>query len=671
MRYLSWTLIFASGILCSVGCGDDDDDNVAAREPDAGGMDAGGDRGREGCTGDQECSDGLYCNGVERCRPSAEDADERGCVGAESGPCGDGEGETCDEEADACTGCADDPDGDGDNHDSIACGGDDCDDDDPNRFPGNAEVCDEEDHDEDCDPESFGNRDVDADGSYDAECCNRAEDGGLNCGDDCDDTTSVRHPRQLEVCDLVDNDCDGETDEETNDVPWYPDEDGDGYGADTEDATLSCSPVANHSLKDTDCDDHDAARHPAQVDLCDGVDNNCDGETDEDVPCDLSASGSIGLEGGEVGVYAAGRMVLGVVVPAGALSETLEIQVAQAPAPVELPAEYEPLGPSYAVTPHGLSFEEEVVVILPLVVEGTEDACVLRLQDLAGAQWEALESVTFADGVAKVRLNALSYFQPALCPVGQSEVDGGAGDGGVMPGGPDGGDGGADGAVEPDSGTQQHAYACGGNDAECDLLDEESCAPGQGCQLLFGFDGQGPPFAQCVPAGDGESGDLCDEDTPCAPGFGCDELTGACHKYCCEYGSVAECPPEQFCIVGIEDADHNLTDVLFCDQCDACNPLTAEGCQPGQGCYPIPGPTDCRLCLQSYGELEVGDPCEAANDCRPGLGCYAIDDQPLLCASFCDLTATPDPCATQATTCVDVLGASSLDGTVGLCISDG
>jgi len=60
----------------------------------------------------------------------------------------------------ACAGAGGDADGDG--HSSIACGGDDCDDDDANRFPGNLEICDGDHHDEDCDTMSFGGLDHDA-----------------------------------------------------------------------------------------------------------------------------------------------------------------------------------------------------------------------------------------------------------------------------------------------------------------------------------------------------------------------------------------------------------------------------------------------------------------------------------------------------------------------------
>ena len=69
---------------------------------------------------------------------------------------------------------------------------------------------------------TFGFRDRDGDGEPDALCCNRVGDEEV-CGSDCDDTTIARRSGQVELCDEVDNDCDGKVDEETRDVPgWSP-----------------------------------------------------------------------------------------------------------------------------------------------------------------------------------------------------------------------------------------------------------------------------------------------------------------------------------------------------------------------------------------------------------------------------------------------------------------
>ncbi len=48
--------------------------------------------------------------------------------------------------------------------------GQDCDDKDRNRYPGNTEVCDSRGHDEDCDPRTVGSKDLDKDGYVSSEC---------------------------------------------------------------------------------------------------------------------------------------------------------------------------------------------------------------------------------------------------------------------------------------------------------------------------------------------------------------------------------------------------------------------------------------------------------------------------------------------------------------------
>lgn len=105
-------------------------------------------------------------------------------------------------------------DADGDGHAAAARGGDDCDDDDANRYPGNAEVADRDGHDEDCDPTTFGWIDEDGDGHPAAWACNVDAGGRSYCGSDCDDANRSVHPNQIDICNNRDDNCDGERDED-------------------------------------------------------------------------------------------------------------------------------------------------------------------------------------------------------------------------------------------------------------------------------------------------------------------------------------------------------------------------------------------------------------------------------------------------------------------------
>ncbi len=224
------------------------------------------------CRVDADCDDHAFCNGPERCAPDTGGADARGCVAGAS-PCT--AASTCDETMDRCgSGCAT-PDADGDRHDSVTCGGDDCDDADSHRAPGLTEVCDVAGLDEDCDPSTFGIRDADGDTYADATCCN-----GTRCGPDCDDTSSGAHPGLAETCDLRDNDCDDATDEGVV-TTYYLDADGDGFGVD---ATVveACSLPAGYAIQSGDCDDGAGGANPGVPENpCNGIDDDCDLQTDE------------------------------------------------------------------------------------------------------------------------------------------------------------------------------------------------------------------------------------------------------------------------------------------------------------------------------------------------------------------------------------------------------
>lgn len=148
------------------------------------------------CTTDLQCSDNLFCTGVERCRVGAPGADRRGCIKG-SDPLGCSGTNTCSEATHRCEDTC--PDRDGDGHQDGACGGDDCDDNNPTRYPGATEVCDLVDN--DCNEMSLGEMDNDHDGHISMACCNPTPGTrDFRCGDDCDDNKGWIYPG-IQMCD--------------------------------------------------------------------------------------------------------------------------------------------------------------------------------------------------------------------------------------------------------------------------------------------------------------------------------------------------------------------------------------------------------------------------------------------------------------------------------------
>jgi hypothetical protein len=112
------------------------------------------------------------------------------------------------------------------------------------------------------------------------ESCTRPE-GYLPDAGDCDDGNPNANPDAAEVCDEADNDCDESIDEDPVDgTTWYADDDRDGYGdeSDTEDA---CDAPLGYTGSAGDCDDTTAAISPDATEVCDGVDDDCDGTIDD------------------------------------------------------------------------------------------------------------------------------------------------------------------------------------------------------------------------------------------------------------------------------------------------------------------------------------------------------------------------------------------------------
>ncbi|MFT5681839.1 MAG: hypothetical protein ACI8RZ_002757 [Myxococcota bacterium] len=129
--------------------------------------------------------------------------------------------------------------------------------------------------------------DADADGFGDinstTESC-EAPDGYVTLsGDsttDCDDADTAINPDAEELCDDLDNDCDGDIDEDVLEI-WYADADGDGYGNNSS-STEACDLPGGYVADDTDCDDADSAVNPAATEVCNEIDDDCNSLIDDD-----------------------------------------------------------------------------------------------------------------------------------------------------------------------------------------------------------------------------------------------------------------------------------------------------------------------------------------------------------------------------------------------------
>ena len=143
-----------------------------------------------------------------------------------------------------------------------------------------------------------GEKQDDSDSTADADA------DGYTASVDCDDADESIHPGADEVCDGLDNDCDDLVDDDddsvTGQTEWCPDTDGDGFG-DSEESLwiLSCDQPSGYldssesvtithdseeyewGLCGLDCSETEATVHPGAEEICDGLDNDCDGEIDE------------------------------------------------------------------------------------------------------------------------------------------------------------------------------------------------------------------------------------------------------------------------------------------------------------------------------------------------------------------------------------------------------
>jgi len=98
---------------------------------------------------------------------------------------------------------------------------------------------------------------------------------------DCNDSNPSINPGSKELCNGLDDNCNGQYEEGLPKNTYYMDADGDGYGHHDITTVPYCTAPVGFVENNRDCDDSDPAIHPYAKEICNDKDDNCNGEIDE------------------------------------------------------------------------------------------------------------------------------------------------------------------------------------------------------------------------------------------------------------------------------------------------------------------------------------------------------------------------------------------------------
>ncbi|MBC8172776.1 MAG: carboxylesterase family protein, partial [Chitinophagales bacterium] len=122
--------------------------------------------------------------------------------------------------------------------------------------------------------------DLSGDLNYPVQSC-MAPEGFVSDNTDCDDLNQLINPGTPEICNLLDDNCSGVIDEDVQ-TRFYADTDGDNFG-DVSVFTSACSAPAGYVSDNTDCNDGNYLMNATVNEICNSLDDNCNGAVDESV----------------------------------------------------------------------------------------------------------------------------------------------------------------------------------------------------------------------------------------------------------------------------------------------------------------------------------------------------------------------------------------------------